>query len=156
MDKNEQEGRAPSTHQAASVWRKDVSTESLNRFSEGSMVSFLEMKFMEVGPDFMRVRMPVTERTRQPLGILHGGATTALAETAASTAAWSAVDDEHVTIGMEINTNHIRKKDSGWVEAVTRPLHIGRTTHVWEFRVSDETGDLISAGRMTLAVLSRK
>ena len=137
------------------IWKKKVTAASLNAISSGTMASCLGMEFCEPGPDFMRVRMPVDERTRQPLGILHGGATAALIETAASTAAWSAVPDGQIAIGMELNANHVRRVESGWIEVVVRPLHLGRTTHVWEARVTDDRGHLISAGRMTLAVLQK-
>ena len=135
------------------IWKKPISLEWLAQISDGSLVSHLGIEFLEIGPDFLRARMPVDSRTKQPIGLLHGGASVALAETVASTASHCCVDEEHYFVGIEINANYVRKVKSGWVEALARPLHLGQSTHVWEMQVTDENGLLISTCRMTLSVL---
>jgi len=135
------------------IWKKPISLEWLGQFSDGSLVSHLGIEFIEIGPDFLRARMPVDSRTKQPIGLLHGGASVALAETVASTASYCAVDEEHYSVGIEINANHVRKVRHGWVEAISRAVHLGRSSHVWETRITDDDDRLISTSRMTLSVL---
>jgi len=136
------------------IWKKPISLEMLAQFSDGCMISHLGIEFLEIGPDFLRARMPVDFRTMQPIGLLHGGASVALAETVASTASHCCVDEEHYCVGIVINANHVRKVTAGWVEAIARPVHLGRSTHVWEMRLTDEDGSLISTCQMTLSVLA--
>lgn len=127
----------------------------LGPLSEGSMSAYLGMEFTEIGPDWLKVRMPVDERTRQPYGRLHGGASVALAETIGSMAASMTVDREtHAVVGMEINANHIRPAYDGFVHATARPENIGRTTQVWSIRIEDEAGKLVCISRLTMAVIS--
>lgn len=134
------------------IWQKPISLDLLNDFSDGSMVSHLGIEFVEIGSDYLKARMPVDARTRQPIGLLHGGASVALAETVASTAAHYSVDEAHYCVGIEINANHLRKAADGWVLAVSMPVHIGSSTQVWETTIKDDADHLISICRMTLVV----
>jgi 1,4-dihydroxy-2-naphthoyl-CoA hydrolase len=120
------------------------------------MPDHLGIEFIEVGPDFLKGRMPVNERTRQPHGILHGGASVTLAETLGSVAANMAVDrSKYVCVGQEINANHIRPKADGHVVGTARALHIGKRSHVWEIRITDEQDRLVCISRLTVAVMDK-
>ena len=138
------------------IWKRSFDIEWLNRFSDHCMVSHVGIEFVEIGNNFLRARMPVDERTTQPLGLLHGGASVTLAETLGSTAAHCSVDETHYCVGIEINANHIRGATSGYVEGITRPIRRGKRTHVWETRSTDSEGRLLSTSRMTLAVLEKE
>jgi 1,4-dihydroxy-2-naphthoyl-CoA hydrolase len=131
--------------------------ETLNRMGARTMVEYLGIEFTEVGPDYLIARMPVDSRTHQPLGLLHGGASVVLAETLGSIAAYCCLDAEkHYPVGLEINANHIRSVSEGYVYGKTTPLHIGRSTHVWEIRITNETGQLVCISRITVAIKDRK
>ena len=120
------------------------------------MPDHLGIELTEIGPDFLSGRMPINERTRQPAGILHGGASVALAETLGSIAANLVVDSsKKYCVGQEINANHIRAKPDGHVIGCARPLHLGGRSHVWEIRITDERDKLICISRLTMAVLDR-
>ena len=139
------------------VWSVDPTIDDINRMGLRTMPDHLGIRFVEVGPDFMRAEMPVSDRTKQPFGILHGGASAALAETVASVAGWYCVDQSaKVVVGIELNVNHIRSKREGTLTATARPLHLGRTTQVWEVRINDEEGRLVAISRMTAAVVDRR
>lgn len=131
------------------------SLETANARSQGTLVSQLGIEFVDVGDDYVTAKMPVDERTRQPAGVLHGGASVVLAETLASWAATFAVDREQShCVGLEINANHVRAIGSGWVLGTARPLHLGRSTQIWEVRIVDEQSRLICVSRVTMAVLA--
>jgi 1,4-dihydroxy-2-naphthoyl-CoA hydrolase len=118
------------------------------------MPDHLGIELIEIGPDFLKGRMPVNERTRQPFGVLHGGASVALAETLGSIAANLVVDrNKQRCVGQEINANHIRAKADGHVIGCARPIHLGGRSHVWEIRITDERDKLICISRLTVAVL---
>lgn len=119
-----------------------------------TLLSTLGIEILEAGKERVVARMAVGPRVYQPFGLLHGGASVALAETVASTGAWMNVDQarEHV-VGLEINANHLRAKRDGVVTAVATPVHVGRRTHVWEVRISDEQGKAVCVSRCTLAVI---
>jgi 1,4-dihydroxy-2-naphthoyl-CoA hydrolase len=135
------------------IWFIQPTAEAINSTSAGSMAGHLGIEFTQVGEDFLTARMPVTDRTRQPLGYLHGGASATLAETLGSVAGMFTVDpDQHFVMGLEINANHVRAVREGSVTGTARPLHIGRTTQVWEIRIVDEEDRLVSISRLTLAV----
>ena len=120
------------------------------------MAEHLGIVFTELGPDFLRGRMPVEDRTHQPDGILHGGASVALAETLGSVAAGLMVDQsKYRVVGQEINANHVRGVSSGFVIGTARPLHIGRRSHVWDIRITDEQHKLVCVSRLTMAVLDK-
>ncbi|MDE2563687.1 MAG: hotdog fold thioesterase [Sphingomonadales bacterium] len=131
------------------------SMERLTRLGSRALPAHLGMEFVECGDDWVTARMPVDERTHQPFGRLHGGASVALAETVGSMAASMCVDPEKfVAVGMEINANHIRPAYSGFVYATARPENVGRTTQVWSIRIEDEVGKLVCISRFTVAVIS--
>lgn len=138
------------------IWSRDYTLVELNALTIGNMAGHLGMEITEIGADFLRARMPVDERTRQPVGLLHGGASVALAETLGSIAANLVKNPEGSMggcVGLEINANHLRPVGSGWVFGETRPLHLGRTTQVWEIRITDERDRLVCISRLTIAVV---
>lgn len=121
------------------------------------MVDHLGIEFLEVSPKIIKAKMPVDHRTVQPFGILHGGASVALAETLGSIAAQMNIDQEkNVAVGLDINANHIRSVRSGFVFGVTTPLHIGRTVHVWEIKITDEDDKLVCISRLTVSIIEKR
>lgn len=137
------------------IWFRPYTIEQV-RFFGNSLPQHLGIEFTEIGPDFLRGRMPVDDRTRQPFGILHGGASVALAETLGSTGAGLVVDpDKYQCFGQEINANHIRAVKDGFVIGTARPLHMGRRSHVWEIRIVDEQDRLVCISRITMFVMER-
>lgn len=136
---------------------RDVTIAMLNATSQGTMASFLEIEFTHVGADYLEAKMPVSSQTRQSQGLLSGGASVALAETVGSVAANLCVDREkYYCLGLDINANHIRQVKEGDVYAVAKPLHIGRTTQVWQILITDKHQHLVCASRLTVAVLTKK
>jgi 1,4-dihydroxy-2-naphthoyl-CoA hydrolase len=136
------------------IWFDEFPLAHANSRGHGSLIGHLGIEVIEAGDDFLKARMPVDERTRQPAGVLHGGATVALAETLASWAASYVVDrTKHHCVGLEINANHLRPIADGFVYGTARPVHLGRTTHVWEVRVTDPKERLVAISRVTMAVL---
>lgn len=139
-----------------SIWFKPISLDELNTYQQGTLVSHLGIRYTGIGDDWLKASMPVDARTKQPAGILHGGASVALAETLGSTGANLVVDREKkLCVGLEINANHIRAMRDGEVTGIARPLHVGGTTQVWEIRISDAGERLVCVSRITLAVLDR-
>jgi 1,4-dihydroxy-2-naphthoyl-CoA hydrolase len=139
-----------------SIWRTQTSVEQLQALSRDTLVDTIGIRVTEIGADFLRVSMPVSPRTHQPMGVLHGGASVALAETAGSLAANMCVDQAlYVCMGQEINANHIRPVSSGIVTATARPYHIGKRTHVWGIEIRDEQQRLVCVSRLTMAVVDR-
>jgi 1,4-dihydroxy-2-naphthoyl-CoA hydrolase len=139
-----------------SIWFKPFSVDDLNAYQQQTLVSHLGIRYTAVGEDFLSASMPVDARTKQPAGILHGGASVALAETLGSTGANLVVDmDKKLCVGLEINANHIRAMREGEVHGTARPLHVGGTTQVWEIRITDEKDRLVCVSRITMAVLDR-
>lgn len=137
------------------IWHKTPELEALNRWSDNTLVRHLDIRLTEVGDDYLSGTMPVDSRTHQPFGMLHGGASAALAETLGSVAANLCVDSKtHRCVGLEINANHVHPVRSGTVTGVARPLHIGRSTHVWDIRIADEDGRLVCVSRLTMAVIA--
>lgn len=140
-----------------SIWFRKITLEEAQASRKNTMVDHLGIEFIEIGDDFMSARMPVDRRTKQPYGIMHGGASCALAETVASVAGNFCVDPERFhCVGLEINTSHIKMASSGFVTGIARPLHLGRTTQVWEILIRDEKDQLISVNRLRMAVLEKK
>ena len=120
------------------------------------MAGYLGMEWVSVGEDFLKMKMPVDERTRQPYGILHGGASCALAETIGSIASHFVIDpDKWYCVGLDINANHVRSARQGFVTATCAPLHLGSTTHVWDIRIHDEEGKLTCISRLTVVILKK-
>ena len=139
-----------------SIWFREIAVEELNQRGQNTMSEFLGIQFIEVGDDFLTATMPVNERTKQPIGILHGGANVVLAETVASTAANAVVDfNQFYCVGLEINANHLRSIKEGIVTAITSPIHLGRTTQVWQINIFNEAGKQTCVSRMTAAVITR-
>lgn len=136
------------------AFRAPVSLDELNRLSRGTLIDHLGIVFTGAGEDWLQATMPVDERTRQPYGLLHGGASVVLAETLGSSAGNLCVDTaSQVCVGLEINANHLRAVRSGMVTGTTRALHVGRTTQVWEIRIENEAGKPVCISRLTLAVV---
>lgn len=134
------------------IWFKAPPTELPIKTQPG-LVEHLGIELTEAGDDWLAGRMPVDERTRQPFGLLHGGASVVLAETLASVASAACVDlRRQFCVGLEINANHLRGVSSGWVTGVARLVHLGRTTHVWDIRIADDAGRPVCASRCTVAV----
>jgi 1,4-dihydroxy-2-naphthoyl-CoA hydrolase len=139
------------------IWFKPFSIDDLNGRGQNTMVEYLGILFTDIGDNFLTAVMPVDHRTKQPIGILHGGANVVLAETVASTAANAVVDLEKVyCVGLEINANHIRSVRQGCVEATATAIHLGNTTQIWHIEIHDELGKLTCVSRMTAAVLKRQ
>lgn len=129
----------------------------LNEHSRSTLIEALGIEFTEAGPDYLRGRMPVDPRTKQPYGLLHGGASVALAETLGSSAGNLCLDsDRSIAVGLEISANHLRPVTQGWVIGTARPIHVGRTTQVWDIRIEDEAGHMICISRLTLAVVPKQ
>jgi len=129
----------------------------LNQVGRGSLVEHLDIRITEVGEDFLAGTMPVDQRTHQPFGLLHGGASVALAETLGSLAATLCVDATRFScVGQEINANHIRGVRSGRVAGMAKPIHLGKRSHVWEIRIVSEKNELVCIARLTIFVLERK
>jgi len=139
-----------------SIWRRLQSLDALNASTAGTMVRPLGIVFTEIGDDFIRGTMPVDDRTRQPLGLLHGGASVALAETLGSTGANMCVDESSRCLGQEINANHVRSARTGIVTGTARPVHIGGRSQVWSIEMVDQSGALVCISRLTMAVLSKR
>jgi uncharacterized protein (TIGR00369 family) len=132
-----------------------LNLEALNASSD-TMIAHLGIRFTEVGDDFVRATMPVDGRTRQPYGLLHGGASVALAETLGSMGAAMCVDSaEFQVVGQEINANHLRAARSGLVTGTARPIHIGGRSQVWSIEITDAAGKLVCISRITMAVIKR-
>jgi 1,4-dihydroxy-2-naphthoyl-CoA hydrolase len=125
------------------MFRADVSLEQLNALSRNTAMEPLGIAFTEIGPDYLRATMPVDARTHQPDGLLHGGASVLLAETLGSSAGGLCAPEGHGVVGIEINANHLRGVRSGLVTGTARPLHVGRSTQVWEIRIEDAAGRLV-------------
>jgi len=136
------------------IWFDGFSLERAQGLGRDTMIARLGIELLEAGDDFFRARMPVDARTRQPAGVLHGGASVALAETLASWAATYCVDrSKNHCVGLEINANHVRPVPEGYVYGIARPIHLGRSTHIWEIRITTEHDKLVCISRITMAVL---
>jgi 1,4-dihydroxy-2-naphthoyl-CoA hydrolase len=139
------------------IWFRDYTLQELNQIMDDTLISHVGIEFVEIGDDFLRARMPVDQRTRQPMGILHGGASVVLAETLGSAASNLAVNrEEFYAVGLEINANHVRSVSGGYVVGTARPLHLGKTTQVWEMQIRDEEENLVCVSRMTNVVLKKE
>lgn len=136
------------------IWQSPVTVAAMASMCEGTAVSHLGIEFLELGPGHLTARLPVDPRTRQPYGLLHGGASVLLAETIGSMAAHFAAAPGCRVVGLEVNANHLRAVRSGWVTGTGRPLHLGRTTQVWQIDIVDEEGRPACVSRITLSVLA--
>ena len=139
------------------LFHHEFTLASLDFDRPGTLASHLGMRCVEIGEDYLRMSMPVDHRTRQPIGLLHGGASVALGETIGGIASWAVLgpDSEFTAVGLEINANHVRGVRNGEVFATCRSLHLGRTTHVWDIRVETPEGKLVSVIRLTNAIIRK-
>jgi 1,4-dihydroxy-2-naphthoyl-CoA hydrolase len=135
---------------------KNINIHDLNALLKGTLSEAIGMEVTEIGDQHLKMKMPVDRRTIQPFGILDGGACMALAESVASIAGNILVSPEKRCVGLEINGNHLRPVSEGWVHATAKPIHIGKSTHIWSIEIVDDSGTLICISRMTLAVLESK
>jgi 1,4-dihydroxy-2-naphthoyl-CoA hydrolase len=139
-----------------SIFKNAITVEQLNKLSKNTLSEQIGIEFTAVGSDYLEARMPVDHRTHQPFGLLHGGASVALAETMGSVAAMCCIDtDKQFCVGLDINANHVRGVKSGYVKGRTTPLHIGGKTQVWEIRITNEKDELVCISRITMAVLDK-
>jgi len=140
------------------IWfNKELSLEDIKPLGKGTMGEYIGIEWMELGENFIRARMPVDHRTKQPYGLLHGGASCVLSETIGSVASAMVVDhSKYICVGMEINANHVRSAREGFVTGIATPLHLGSNTHVWDVRIYDELEKLVCVSRLTVAVIPRK
>ncbi len=139
---------------ALHIWKQPISVDILTTGSLNTATSHLGIEFLEVGDDFISARVPVDERTCQPYGLLHGGVSVVLAETLGSCGAAYCAPAGHRAVGLDINANHLKGVTSGWVTGITRPVHIGRTTQVWQIELRSDTGELTCVSRITMAILA--
>ena len=137
-----------------SIWTQPLSIETLTAISANTAVAHLGIEFLEVGDDFISASVPVDARTRQPYGLLHGGVSVVLAETLGSCGAAFAAPPGWRAVGLDINANHLRGVTSGWVIGTAKPVHIGRTTHVWQIDLRNEAGQMTCVSRITMAMLA--
>ncbi len=138
----------------STIWKQPATVEILTAMHVDTAVALLGIEFLEVGDDFIRARVPVDSRTRQPVGILHGGVSVVLAETLGSCGAAFASPAGHRSVGLDINANHLRSVSEGWVTGVARPVHVGRSTHVWQIDMHNDKGQPTCVSRITMAILS--
>lgn len=139
-----------------SIWKTPLTIEIANTRSQNTLVTHLGIEFLKVGDDCLVAKMPVDHRTKQPIGIMHGGASCVLAETVGSIAGNYCLDlTKQYCVGLDINTNHIRSVREGFVYATAKPFHLGRSTQVWSIEINDEQGKLVSVNRLTMAVMDR-
>ena len=138
------------------IWKTPISLEEINRRSENTAASYLNVIFTEIGDNYLVASIPVNDTTKQPLGILHGGISVFLAETVGSCAANFCVDQKtHYCVGLDINANHIKAVKSGVVSAKASPIHLGRSTQVWEINITNDAKERINISRLTMAVMMR-
>ena len=135
-----------------------IPLEFLNKMSKNNMVGHLGIEFTELTPEYVCAKMPVDSRTKQPMGLLHGGASVVLAESLGSIASWLSLEnpDKQAAVGIEINANHLKSAREGYVYAKCTPLKVGRTMHVWDIKISNEKEDLVCVCRLTTAIIEKK
>ena len=142
--------------ESMSLWHTEPSLEKLQELTANTLAAHLGIRYTEIGPDYLRATMPVNHHTHQPAGVLHGGASVALAESLGSVGANLCVDrNTHVCVGQEINANHLRPVSSGLVTATARPYHLGTRSQVWHIEIRDEKDKLVCVSRLTMAVIPR-
>lgn len=139
------------------IFQPNANLDTLNNWGKDTMTDFLDIRFTRIGEDFLEATMPVVNKTKQPLGLLHGGANVVLAETLGSVAATLTIDREYqYCVGLEINANHIRSVKDGFVRGVAKPVHLGKKTQVWEIKIYTDQNALSCISRITLAVIDKK
>ncbi|AOU98193.1 hypothetical protein BI364_09710 [Acidihalobacter yilgarnensis] len=157
MTRNDATCLSPAPSPPERIWKQDSDLSAIAALAYGSMSAHLGIRFIEIGPNFLRASMQVDHRTRQPFGRLHGGASCVLTEEIGSMASWLCLEDPAVeaAVGIQISANHLRGKQAGQVIATARPLHLGRSTHVWDVQIEDEEYRPICISRLTLAIIRR-
>lgn len=140
------------------IWHNDnTNLDELRSLGENTMAEYIGIEFTERGENYLKGRMPVDHRTNQPYGLLHGGASCALAETLGSIASALVIDrNKFICVGLEINANHIRSARHGFVTGIATPLHLGKSTHVWDIKITDDYEKLVCVSRLTVAVIPKK
>ncbi len=142
--------------QITQIIKMNISLEDMNKTSKGTMMEVLGIEYLVVEPGYIKAKMPVDERTHQPYGILHGGASVALAETIGSIGSAVIMAGKNVDVrGASITANHVKAVKSGWVFGEARTIHVGKNTHIWDIQIKDEAGDLVSTARLTNFILSK-
>lgn len=139
------------------MFKTHTTLDNLQESNAGTMMEHLGIEYVELGDDYIIARMPVDNRTRQPYGILHGGASVVLAESLGSVASLLCLEDaeKQHPVGLEINANHVRSVADGWVYGKVTPLHVGRRTHLWEIKITNEAGKLVCVSRLTVAIIDK-
>ena len=138
------------------IWFKKITVEGLNNRPKNHIGALLDIRFSAIDDHSLQATMPVDERTHQPAGILHGGASVVLAETLGSVASYLCIDSEkYIAVGMEVNANHLRSVSSGLVRGVCSPVHIGAKTHVWAINIYNDKNKIICVSRLTVAILPK-
>jgi 1,4-dihydroxy-2-naphthoyl-CoA hydrolase len=138
------------------IWKSPISLPTLHQIHKGTAIEHMGIEFTNFGDDWLEARMPVDPRTVQPFGILHGGASVLLAETIGSAASNFCVDREkQYAVGLDINANHLRAAREGFVRGRSQPVHIGRSTHVWQIMIYDEKDQPVCISRLTMSILAR-
>lgn len=138
------------------IWSREYSVDELNGRPKGHIGDLLGIEFTEIGPDSISARMPVNEKTHQPYGILHGGASVVLAESLGSVASNMVINsDKYIGVGLEVNANHLRPVKSGFVTGICKPIHIGGKTHVWDIKLYDDRGKMNCISRLTVAIIPK-
>lgn len=135
------------------IWRRDVTLEQINAMSKNNMVGYLGIKITRITDDQLEATMPVDERTRQPFGLLHGGASVVLAETLGSIAGYLCSEGEQKVVGVDVNASHLRSTREGWVRGICRAVHLGRRNQVWQIDIYNSQGQLCCSARLTTAVI---
>ena len=139
------------------IWAKELSLEEIDSFLKNSIEEQLGIKIVEVGKDYIKATMPVDHRTRQPFGILHGGASVVLAESLGSFASYLVIKSEdRIGAGIEVNANHIRTVREGIVTGIVRPIHLGNQIHVWEIKIYDQKNKLVCISRLTVTIIDKR
>lgn len=141
-----------------SIWfNKDISLDKISQYGKNTMSEFVGLKWVEIGDDFLKLSMPVNATTKQPYGFLHGGASCVLAETIGSIGSALVIDmEKYYCVGLEINANHLRSVSEGVVTATAKPLHLGKSTHVWDIKIYDDKERLFCVSRLTVAIIPIK
>jgi len=140
------------------IWKHQPTITQINAIAAGTAMEHNGIEVTEIGSDFITARMPVDHRTKQPMGLLHGGASVLLSESLGSFASFLTIEDisTHMAVGVEINANHLRSASKGYVFGTTRPVRIGKTIQVWNTDIVDEEGKLVCTSRLTIAIVERK
>lgn len=139
-----------------SIWKTPISIEEITKRGKNTLSELMGIEFIDIGDDYLKAKMPVDQRTKQPIGIMHGGASCVLAETLGSVAGNYCVDlTKEYCVGLDINTNHVRQAREGFVFGTARPIHLGTKTQVWGIEIRNDADNLVSINRLTLMVLTR-